>query len=217
MDKEKEETASDTSAGRVHDDLLAWSVEADSMQDTLILASAEDVVLYTNCHTPGKTYEESVGCSVFELFPAEYHESLRRLLDDVFQRGVSGSAVVSATAAGDGSRTIWKRISTQPLGIREQVDLAVIHIEDVTRMKEEERALSRVCAKLLVALNAVDKPEEIVTVCAWSKKIKMDGQWMSLEDFLRKRFGVKVSHGIAEEELMRQIELLAAEQSKESQ
>ena len=38
--------------------------------------------------------------------------------------------------------------------------------------------------------------EKLITVCAWSRKIKLDGEWMSLEDFLIKRLGVSITHGI---------------------
>jgi len=41
--------------------------------------------------------------------------------------------------------------------------------------------------------------EEIVTMCAWSGKIRFDGRWVKTEEYLQNRFGVKVSHGISEE------------------
>jgi tetratricopeptide (TPR) repeat protein len=42
--------------------------------------------------------------------------------------------------------------------------------------------------------------EEIVTVCAWSGKIQLNGKWVKIEDFLKARFGMQVSHGISDEE-----------------
>jgi len=39
--------------------------------------------------------------------------------------------------------------------------------------------------------------EQMVTVCAWSKKILFEGEWLRLEEFLWRRFDLRVSHGIA--------------------
>jgi len=46
---------------------------------------------------------------------------------------------------------------------------------------------------------AMDKAREaqLVTVCAWSKKILFEGEWLRLEEFLWRRFELRVSHGIA--------------------
>jgi hypothetical protein len=38
-----------------------------------------------------------------------------------------------------------------------------------------------------------------LTVCAWTKRVKYEGEWMSIEAFLLRRFGIVVSHGISEE------------------
>lgn len=41
--------------------------------------------------------------------------------------------------------------------------------------------------------------QNIITICAWTQKVNFNGKWMSMEDFLWRRFRVKVSHGISEE------------------
>lgn len=38
--------------------------------------------------------------------------------------------------------------------------------------------------------------EKLITVCAWSRKIKVDGAWVSFEEFLTERLGVSITHGI---------------------
>ncbi len=40
---------------------------------------------------------------------------------------------------------------------------------------------------------------QIVTVCAWTGQIKDGGEWVRMEDYLKKRFGVSVSHGLSKE------------------
>ncbi|MEP7226552.1 MAG: GAF domain-containing protein [Gemmatimonadales bacterium] len=38
--------------------------------------------------------------------------------------------------------------------------------------------------------------EKLVTVCAWSRKIKVDGRWMTFEEYLVNTRGVRITHGI---------------------
>jgi CHASE3 domain sensor protein len=41
--------------------------------------------------------------------------------------------------------------------------------------------------------------QSIITICAWTQKVNFNGKWMAMEEFLWRRFRVKVSHGISEE------------------
>jgi len=42
---------------------------------------------------------------------------------------------------------------------------------------------------------------QIQTVCAWTKRIKDEGKWVSFEEFLSKHYGLQFTHGISEEAL----------------
>lgn len=42
----------------------------------------------------------------------------------------------------------------------------------------------------------VDRDIERVTVCAWTRLIEVDGAWLTVEDFLVRRLGIDVSHGV---------------------
>jgi PAS domain S-box-containing protein len=41
--------------------------------------------------------------------------------------------------------------------------------------------------------------EQIITMCAWSGRVKFEGEWVSVEDFLLRRFNLRTSHGISPE------------------
>lgn len=68
-------------------------------------------------------------------------------------------------------------------------------------------------ASLSKVLLETDQPkdlEKLITVSAWSRKIQVDGEWVSFEEFLTKRLGMVVTHGIDPEtatELHRTIDL----------
>lgn len=38
--------------------------------------------------------------------------------------------------------------------------------------------------------------QDFVTVCAWTRKIKIGDEWLSFEEFLKRYLGLKVTHGI---------------------
>jgi hypothetical protein len=38
--------------------------------------------------------------------------------------------------------------------------------------------------------------EKLITVSAWSRKIQVDGEWLSFEEFLTDRLGLSITHGI---------------------
>ena len=40
---------------------------------------------------------------------------------------------------------------------------------------------------------------EFQTICAWTKRIRIDGEWMTIEEFLKKRLNLKLSHGMSPE------------------
>lgn len=39
--------------------------------------------------------------------------------------------------------------------------------------------------------------EEWLTVCAWSGRVKMGEDWITMEEYLKRRFSVRVTHGMA--------------------
>jgi len=41
--------------------------------------------------------------------------------------------------------------------------------------------------------------QSIITICAWTQKVNFNGKWMPMEEYLWRRFRVKVSHGISEQ------------------
>ena len=50
----------------------------------------------------------------------------------------------------------------------------------------------------------------VVVMCAWTRRLKFDGQWLSVEDFLEHKFGLRVSHGISEQAIADQsLDLIA--------
>ena len=45
----------------------------------------------------------------------------------------------------------------------------------------------------------LEKLQQFVTVCAWTGQVKHEGKWIRLDDYLQRRFGFSVSHGMSQE------------------
>jgi CHASE3 domain sensor protein len=59
---------------------------------------------------------------------------------------------------------------------------------------------------LVVIMIRLEKLRQIVNVCAWTGRVQYEGEWISLEDYLKRRFGVSVSHGLSNEAAARMIQ-----------
>lgn len=45
--------------------------------------------------------------------------------------------------------------------------------------------------------SASETASEYVTLCAWTRTVRYEGDWLSVEDYLERRYGVLTSHGIS--------------------
>ena len=62
---------------------------------------------------------------------------------------------------------------------------------------------------VVVILLRLERLQEFVTVCAWTGQVQYQGQWLRLDEYLKKQFGVSVSHSLSQEaaeKMMKEIE-----------
>ena len=66
-------------------------------------------------------------------------------------------------------------------------------------------ALSAGLALMFVALLVIARGAEhyrnLVTLCAWTRSVEYEGEWISFEEYLRRKFDVSTTHGISPEAL----------------
>jgi CHASE3 domain sensor protein len=48
-------------------------------------------------------------------------------------------------------------------------------------------------------IRRVNELETMITVCAWTKRVKDNGEWISFEDYLHDRFKLEFTHSISED------------------
>jgi CHASE3 domain sensor protein len=52
---------------------------------------------------------------------------------------------------------------------------------------------------IVIILRRLEKLQQVVTICAWTGQVKHEGQWIRLDEYLQRRFGLSVSHGLSKE------------------
>ena len=64
---------------------------------------------------------------------------------------------------------------------------------------------------VVVILLRLEKLQQFVTICAWTGQVKFQGQWLRLDQYLERQFGISVSHTLSQEaakKMMQEIEEL---------
>ena len=51
----------------------------------------------------------------------------------------------------------------------------------------------------VIILRRLEKLQQVVTICAWTGQVKYEGQWIRLDEYLQRQFGLSVSHGLSKE------------------
>ena len=63
-------------------------------------------------------------------------------------------------------------------------------------------------------LRRLERMQEMVKICAWSKLIEFEGEWLSIEDYLTRRFKAHISHGMSDDEAKKMLRLINKEKQK---
>lgn len=61
--------------------------------------------------------------------------------------------------------------------------------------------LAVVLAGVAFMLRRLKRYQDLVTLCAWSRTVSYEGEWLSFEEYLRRRFNLSTTHGISPEAL----------------
>ena len=151
------------------------------------------------------------GNSIQETNLAELQGLVARRLNPnpdtaAFSRTHSADAV--AVALTDQGRDTIKQIRAVLFHMREQQTSLLIARQQTAEARflfDQTAALILVgvTAIALIAVVAIllrlEQLRQIVTVCAWTGQVQYEGEWIRLEDYLQRRFGVSVSHGLSKE------------------
>lgn len=127
----------------------------------------------------------------------------------------TNASVVSLTAHGKQKIEDMRRILYQAREAQEHVlakhqqdaEMEVVSGQIMSMVLIVAVALALVFVVMI--LLRLEKLQQFVTVCAWTGQVRVQGQWLRLDQFLERQFGISVSHTLskeAAEKMMREIE-----------
>jgi CHASE3 domain sensor protein len=83
---------------------------------------------------------------------------------------------------------------------RQQALVAELHYGDLISL-----GLAIALALMLIALIVIARGAEhyrnLVTLCAWTRSVEYEGEWISFEEYLRRKFDISTTHGISPDAL----------------
>lgn len=129
----------------------------------------------------------------------------------------TNTSVVTVTAQGKGKIEAMRRLlfsareeQEQQLSRHQQsAESDVISTQIMSLVLIVAVALALIF--VVVILLRLEKLQQFVTVCAWTGQVRHQGQWVRLDEFLQRQFGMSVSHSLSKEaadKMMREIEEL---------
>src|SRR5438105_123033 len=62
-------------------------------------------------------------------------------------------------------------------------------------------ALAVMMIALLVLARSAEHYRNLVTLCAWTRSVEYEGEWISFEEYLRRKFNLSATHGISPDAL----------------
>ncbi|HTJ79059.1 MAG TPA: CHASE3 domain-containing protein [Rariglobus sp.] len=120
------------------------------------------------------------------------------------------SVGAALNVVGTGEGLVTMDALRKKVHVLEQNELAELNMRSAlaARHARESQLISLGLITLAVALGLtgarllilrVRELEDLITVCAWTNRVKYEGKWVSFEQYLHKRFNLRFTHGISEE------------------
>ncbi len=125
-----------------------WRSLVENAPDIIITLDPDGTILFINRTVPGLTPEESIGTSVYDYVPPEFHETMRKSFQTVVQTGEAAGYEVAGVGA-DGT-TSWYYSRVGPIKRHRKVVGLTLIAADITeskRAEEEKRSLQEQLAQ----------------------------------------------------------------------
>ncbi len=142
-----------------------------------------------------------LGRPVLDFVPEADRPIAREMLAKV-SRDQPRETVSYRIARSDGTH-VW--IEPRAVQIIDPVSAqprVILVLRNITQRRETQEELAAHAAKLQESIARIAHLQNaILRVCAWTKQVNVDGEWIPIDHYLTKHLGIKVSHGISEKGL----------------
>jgi len=149
-------------------------------------------------HLLGYEREEMIGKSAYDFFHPSDYETIKQ--SHTMVQSQKGEPQIIYRIRKKNGDFIWYETTSKYIE-NERHPEGIIYAYS-------RNATGRVAMELL-DWTKVEHPEnlsEFLNMCAWSKRIKYNNEWLSFDNYLSLHFGVNITHGIADGEATKLIE-----------
>ena len=171
--------------------------------ESIFLINASGLVVFAGQET-NKRLE---GKSFLDVVSKTHHSRIRKAIGDAFESKRPINCELKGWIVT--KRASWFSCRISPVLKKKKVTSALIFASDITdRRAENLMYKKRVQQKLRKYQQRSRAVENILTMCARTKRIQFNGEWLSIEDFLWKQYGFKISHGLSPEAVKEKWEII---------
>jgi diguanylate cyclase (GGDEF)-like protein/PAS domain S-box-containing protein/putative nucleotidyltransferase with HDIG domain len=116
-----------------------WRSLAENAPNIIIIADRDGTIQFINRTVSGITMAQTLGRTIYEFIRPEYHDAVRKSIEQVFQTGKVGSYQIMGV--GPDGRLSWYETQFGPIKHDGQVVAATLITTDITERKRAEEAL----------------------------------------------------------------------------
>ena len=162
-----------------HPDFIWFSAECPP-DYFLTVVDRAGTIRYVNRVLPSQEIDQVLGGRYLEYVAETDRPAVTKVLDRVF--GLAGETVVfEMTALGAEGGMVAYRARMQPLSQNGVIPYAIVMSVELSKV------------------HSGDGIGETLTVCAWTNRVKLGDEWLPLEAYLKRKYGLRISHGISPE------------------
>jgi PAS domain S-box-containing protein len=185
---------------------MALSVQSPPPADSLFQSAFENAAIGMALITPEGAWIH-VNKSLCEITGYTEAELVRRAIQDITHPDDLDLSNIGKMLAGEiatyqiekrflhkNGAIVWVLLSVSLVRNAKGDPLFFItQIQDINARKEGEPQLSEAAARMEELRNGLLK------ICAWTKRIQIEGRWISVDEFLRDHLHLNLTHGMSVE------------------
>ncbi|MBT3178851.1 MAG: PAS domain S-box protein [Desulfobacula sp.] len=166
----------------------------DHTEECIFLINASGTIIFTS----QKVTKDLEGKNFLDAVSKTHHKRLKIAIQDAFE--LKRSVTCELKGRINTNRFSWFSCRISPVLKQDKVKTAIVFAADITERRAKQLTYKKKTQqKLRTSQQRIRAVENILTMCAKTKKIQFKGKWLSIEDFLWKRYGFKISHGLSPE------------------
>lgn len=148
-----------------------------------------------------------IGKSITSCISKSHNDRMTSAIDEAFTYGKPVSCELKAWFGSE--KMGWFSCRISPVLNGNEIQSAIVFASDITERRAAHLAArDKARSKQKNAEERTRALGNILTMCAKTKKVRFKGEWLRIEDFLWKRYGFRISHGLSPQALKEELEII---------